>query len=106
MDKPQVVNLTKKSLVKSITLLQPGDAGNVERTTLYKPKSRRVSKRWRKLDKMVRRLSTSQSAAANEYLQRHERSNQKKKNGWLKDIGKNVSKAQRKGIKKLKIRFI
>ena len=38
-------------------------------------------------------------------MARHDRSNQKKKNGWLKDMGKNLSKAQKKGLKKMKIRI-
>ena len=35
-----------------------------------------------------------------EYLDRHERSNEKKKNGWVKDMGDNVYKANRKAMKK------
>ncbi len=44
-----------------------------------------------------------EAVSAKEYMARHERSNEKKKNGWLKDIGKNVSKAQKKGLKRIKI---
>jgi len=98
------VPLTARKSFKSVVLEAPGEDGTVTRTKLYEPKRRRVSKRWRKLEKFVRRVGKAQSTAADEYLDRHQRSNNKKKNGWIKDLGKNVVKSQRKGLKKVKVR--
>ena len=37
-----------------------------------------------------------------EYIKLHEESNEKKKNGWIKDIVRNVMKAELEAIKSLK----
>ncbi|MBZ0292571.1 MAG: hypothetical protein K8L99_08375 [Anaerolineae bacterium] len=89
--------------VKSVTKLETMEDGTVVKTVLSRPKKRRVSKRWRRFDKALRRVTEAQNTASAEYLKRHERSNQKKKNGAVRDLLKNTSKAQRKGLKKLKI---
>ncbi len=101
----QPMQLDKKSGIKSIALIQSGDGEPVQRTVLAEVKRKRVSKRWRKMEKWVRRLNKSQAITAREYMARHDRSNQKKKNGWLKDIGKNLSKAQKKGLRKSRFRI-
>lgn len=76
-------------------------------TVIYKQKrKRRVSRQWRPFEKRLRRLSRAQSVTAQDYLRRHERSSRKKKNGALRDLGKNMWRAQRKGRKELKIRFL
>ena len=43
-------------------------------------------------------LPDEMDLASSEYLRRHERSNSKKKNGALKDLGKNLRKSMREGI--------
>lgn len=96
----------KDSPVRRATVVRRGEQGALEPTVVYKEKSkRRVPKRWRGLEKFMRRMGAAQKTAADVYLERHERSNAKKKNGWLKDLGKNMGKARRQGTKKLKIRI-
>jgi hypothetical protein len=94
--------------IRSVVKLHVAADGTATRTTLSgtKKRKRRVSKRWRGVDKMLRRMSRAQAVSANDYLQRHDRSNQKKRNGALRDLGKNMMRAQRKGRKALKIRFL
>lgn len=60
------------------------------------------SKGLRLIEKVVRRLSNAQNAMSDVYSARHERSNRKKRDGWLKDLIPNVVKAQRKGFKSLR----
>ena len=97
----------KRIAVKSVVVLQPGADGAMTSTVILEEKRRRrVSKRWRPLEKALRRVSLAQSVAADDYLRRHKRSSEKKKNGVLRDLGKNMWRAQRKGRKKLKIRFL
>ena len=107
MDNAYVSAQPKRAAVKSAVLLQQGADGTMTSTLILKEKrKRRVSKRWRPLEKAMRRVSLAQSTAADDYLRRHKRSNEKKKNGALRDMGKNMWRAQRKGAKKLKIRFL
>lgn len=64
---------------------------------------RRTSKRLRPFEKALRKGARRQARVANLYLALHDRSNRRKKNGWMKDFGRNVVKAYRRG---LKLRFI
>jgi hypothetical protein len=93
----------KRYAVPSVVKIERAADGSAIKTVLSKPKKRRVSKRWRGLDKALRRVSVAGQTASSEYLKRHDRSNQKKKNGAVRDLLKNSSRAQRKGFKKLKI---
>lgn len=93
--------------IKSAVMVEMSEGGSATRTVLYEQRrKRRGSKRLRPLEKAMRRIARAQSTVANEYLDRHERSNRKKKNGWAKDLTKNISKSSRKGLKKLKMRWI
>ncbi len=90
--------------VRSVTKMEIGSDGSVTRIKLGgRKRKRKVSKPFRRWDKMMRRMSKAQETAARDYLLRHNRSNNKKKNGAVKDLTKNFRKSQRKGIKKLKI---
>lgn len=95
-----------RSAVKSAVVLAPGADGQMAATVYRQRRKRRVSKTWRPVEKAIRRLSTAQATAIGTYLDRHERSNRKKKDGWVKDFGDNVVKAARRGSRKLKIRII
>lgn len=107
MEKVYVSAQPKRAAVKSAVLLEQGADGAITSTVLIKERrKRRVSKQWRPLEKALRRVSLAQSTAADDYLRRHKRSSQKKKNGAVRDMGKNMWRAQRKGVKKLKIRFL
>lgn len=91
--------------VKRVTVLQKdGSTGKLTAVKEYRKGRRRKkrSKGLRLIEKMVRRVSNAQRAMSNVYGDRHERSNRKKKDGWLKDLIPNVVKAQRRGFKKLR----
>ncbi len=93
--------------VKSVVVIEHGANGATTATVVYKEKrKRRVSKRWRSVDRAIRRVGSAKRTAASDFLYRHERSNRKKKNGGLRDIIKNISRSSRKGRKKLKLRFL
>ncbi len=65
-------------------------------------KKRRTSKLLRPAEKLVRRSAEAGEAWSGTYLDRHGDAARKKKNGWLKKMPKNVYKANRKGLKKLR----
>ncbi len=107
MENAVVSTRLKRTPLKSAVVVQPAADGAMTSTVIFKRKrSRRVSKRWRPLERHLRRMSRAQAVSAQDYLRRHERSNRKKKNGAVRDLGKNMWRAQSKGRKKLKIRFL
>jgi hypothetical protein len=55
------------------------------------------------MEKMVRRFSRANAEGSAQYLDRHERSSRKRRDGWLRDLPINVFKARRKGMKRLKL---
>lgn len=84
--------------VRRIVVLNPdGDA-----ETLYRSRKKKKQSRVLKpLARARRRLAKAVEAGAEDYIDRHDRSNRKKKDGWARDSGKNNAKAMRKGLKKL-----
>jgi len=69
--------------------------------TVYGKETKRKKRRKKKkqssllspFEKSVRNLAKKQVKASKSYLDRHEGSNRKKKNGWIRDWNKNVSKS-------------
>jgi hypothetical protein len=101
------VSGVKRYPVQSVVKVETAADGLVTRTTLSKGRSkRRVSRQWRGVDKALRRISLAQETTADEYRRRHDRSNRKKKNGAIRDLGKNLVRSMRRGRKKLKLRFL
>src|SRR5687767_14135193 len=91
--------------VRRITILAQDDAGTTTPVTLYKrEKDRKKRTRvFRPFETAVRRWAQASEASADDYLERHERSNRKKRDGWLRDLNVNALKATRKGAKQLKV---
>jgi len=89
--------------VRKVVKLQHDEDGSLVPTVIYKGGStkRKVSSGLRPLEKGIRKLVRSQATLADTYLRRHNRSNEKSKDGWMKDFVSNVAKAGRKGRKSL-----
>lgn len=66
--------------VKSLKLVPPGGRGG-------------SSGMLRPIERGVRKLVTREAEIATAYLERHMRSNQRKKNGWVKDLPRNFMRA-------------
>lgn len=87
--------------VKSVVKVEREADGTVTRTIIAeddKRGRRKVSRPYRRLDKAVRNWTKAENVATSEYLRRHDRSNRKRKNGAIKDLGKNVRRAVREGV--------
>lgn len=85
--------------VKSVVVV--GEDGPV---TVYEQKEKKkVSKRTRKAEARTRRFVKANMTTLAAYLDAHQKSNAKKKDGWMRDYSWNVSKAMRKGVRKFKI---
>ena len=86
--------------VKRITVVQKDASGAPLPVVAFRER-RKGSRRLRPLEKVVRRMNVAQGTAAGVYLEAHERSNRKKRDGWFKDLRKNLARAGRRGMKKL-----
>lgn len=87
--------------VKRITLIDPahGDAVEVYRA---ETKRKKQSKGLRFFERGMRRGARMASTFVGTYLERHERSNRKRRDGWVGDYATNVAKAQRAAMKRAK----
>jgi hypothetical protein len=94
-----------KKSVRRVVLLQPDGAGGIAAQTLYEKETDRKNKKQQKglkeVGKGVRRLHNAARAFDEEYLRRHDASNRKKRDGWARELPKNLVKATRKGVKKV-----
>lgn len=91
--------------VQRITMVSLSGESLGQSQTLYKKKKkkRKVSKWLRPMEKGQRRILRAAEAFSSESLSRHNRSNRKRRNGWMRDMGLNQARATRKAMKKLKI---
>jgi len=105
MNTVQDIKLSRRSPIKSIRVLAVDPEGTLRTAAVYQRKRRRSSKQYRGIEKLVRRMAEANRDASENYLDRHARSNEKKKDGWLKKFKPNSQKARRKGWKKLKLRL-
>jgi hypothetical protein len=89
--------------VRRITMLTRDDAGDIVPVVLFRrgKKSKKGSAGLRSVERIARRVSQATNAATERYLSRHKKSNQKRKDGWLRDANLNLTKASQKGWKKL-----
>lgn len=89
--------------VKRIIMFESDASGALRPVVEYdrRGKRRKQSKHLKQVEKAVRRVTEAGSAGMSSYLDRHKRSNEKKKDGWIRDLGKNVAAASKKTSKKL-----
>jgi hypothetical protein len=93
--------------VRRITVLHKDSGGALEAETIYRRSTsrrrRKTSRLFRPLEKATRRLADAQSRAAQSYLDRHNRSNRKRRDGWIGDYPSNVLRASQKGVRALRL---
>jgi hypothetical protein len=89
--------------VRRVVKLQPDEDGKFVPTVIYKggSRKRKVSSGLKPIESTVRKLAKSHVKIADTYLKKHTRSNEKRKDGWLKDFVANVTNAGTKGRKTL-----
>jgi hypothetical protein len=69
-----------------------------------KRKRKKGTRALRGMEKLARRVARARNTYSTTYLERHEKSNEKKKDGWLRDRRYNRMRARRKAIKVLRKR--
>jgi len=92
--------------VKKIIRVQHNTDNSGLRLVVFKEgrKRRRGTKALRPIEKALRRSVRGQKIFADSYLDRHEKSSKKKRNGWMRDMHYNVMRAGLKSAKVLRLR--
>jgi len=93
--------------VRSVVQLQRDSSGNLTSVLLHskeKSKKKKGSPGIRVADRAARHLLRAQQAFTDAYLSRHLRSSGKRRDGWLADLARNLSRARSKGVRKLKLK--
>jgi Family of unknown function (DUF6312) len=91
--------------VRSVVVIRADNSGRMVSTTLHEKETRKKkgTRKLRPVERAITRAAEGAQEFANSYLSRHDKSNEKKKNGWARDFAYNVYKADRAGMKKLKL---
>jgi hypothetical protein len=87
------------------TLVETVRTGGASQPVVYVELRRRkkVSRRLRGIERAVDQFNDASNTFSAVYRSRHRRSNQKKKDGWLRDLNDNLFKAVRKARKRVKL---
>jgi hypothetical protein len=87
--------------VRKVVRLQLDEDGSRVPIVVYqgKGKKKKVSSALKPLERGVRKMARAHVRAADSYLGKHTRSNEKRRDGWLKDLASNVTNATDKGRK-------
>lgn len=91
---------------KRVTVLTRDASGGLtvkSETTPGERKKKKGTKGLGLVERIVRTGVDVGTAAGSSYLGRHKKSNEKKKDGWIKDAPVNVVRSGLKGMKKVKI---
>jgi Family of unknown function (DUF6312) len=94
--------------VRSVIRLTRTATGEISPEVLYEraPKTgkKKSSSMLKPAQRLIKQTMEAQQASATRYLERHAKSNQKRRDGWLVDFPSNVARATRAGQKKIKVR--
>ena len=91
--------------IKRVTILSHNAEGQVAPTLIYEreKKKKRQTKSLEPIETMVRRAADGMKQCAESYAARHRQSNEKRRDGWIRDLNSNVMRAGRRGAKGAKL---
>lgn len=97
--------------VRRIIRLEPRADGKYTPVVLYERAAadatpKKTAPSLRPMERLLCQVAEASAAAAAEYQARHQRSSEKRKNGWLLDLGRNLLKSQQRGTRRIKVRKI
>jgi hypothetical protein len=88
--------------VESIIIIKRDDEGRHTRTTFRRSERRkRGSEPLDSMGRAMRKMAEGQRAAAEKYLEKHDRSNRDRRDGWARDLPYNVYQATSRGLRKV-----
>jgi hypothetical protein len=81
--------------IKRVTIIRRDGAGRVLSREAFsdEPQGKKQSRHLRPSERGVRALVELQTRVAEHYLDRHHRSNEKRRDGWLRDMPRNIFRA-------------
>lgn len=93
------------STIKRVTILRRDTAGQVAPTLIFerKKKKKGQTRALEPIEKFVRRAADGAKQCAESYADRHRQSNEKRRDGWIRDLNANVMRAGRRGSKGAKL---
>jgi hypothetical protein len=92
--------------IKRVTVIKRDGRGQIVSRDAYEGerKAKKQSKGLRPLERQLRKILEFRSDVIGNYLERHRRSNEKKRDGWLSDLPSNMIRAVRKSKPKRLLR--
>jgi hypothetical protein len=87
--------------IRRVSIIKADGSGEIVLHKGKKSKKKKQNKELKPMERAVRHMADANLASAKSFSNSHRKSNRKKKNGWLRDISKNIMRANRKGNKKL-----
>lgn len=94
------LHLNKKQ-IRRVILLKRDEEGTLAPITLWKArkKKKKTSRQLRGADRTVRSAAKGYKVFGDTLVKRHRRSNRKRKDGGIRDLGANIFRASRKASK-------
>lgn len=91
--------------IRRIYVLQRDPSGKIVPLVVYRrPRSKKKGTRaFKPFERATRRIMKAQRNAADSYLSRHDKSNTKRRDGWVRDLPVNVVRAGEKVRRALKL---
>jgi hypothetical protein len=91
--------------IRRVILLAHDEAGQAAPVVVYERgrKKKPQTRLFRPLEQVVRRAASAQAAFADSYVSRHRDSNTKARDGWIRDLNRNVARATRRGVKRARV---
>jgi hypothetical protein len=101
-----VITGLKGLKIRRIVRVSTTDGGARVVDTIYRKRNKRKkqSRGLKDVERVQRRAARAERNAVTRYLDRHKRSNRKRRDGWARDHSVNVMRAARKGLKVLRRR--
>jgi hypothetical protein len=92
--------------IKRVTVIKRDGRGQIVSRDAYEGERRakKQSKGLRPIERQLRKILEFRSDVIGHYLERHRRSNEKKRDGWLSDLPNNMIRAVRKSKPKRLLR--
>jgi hypothetical protein len=87
--------------IKKITVFERDATGSLRPVVVFKRRrsKKKQTRALKPIERLVRTMSDGNDSFAGSYARRHRKSNRKNRNGWLRDLPLNLSRAGTKGMK-------
>jgi hypothetical protein len=101
------MNVRMSKGVEEVIVLRRDEHGRLRTRTIYKrsKKRKKGTPPVSTVGRVMRKIVSGTESAAKVYLDRHDESNRKKSDGWLRDLPYNTYRAARRGFRRVRRAF-